>query len=266
VKYIDYSLRWLGTAVSFALFGLGGAIQGLIVYPLIRTVIRDRERSRRICRRWVGFSMHLFVRTMRTLGVLDYEIVGRARALEGQNYLILANHPSLIDVVFLLSIFPDADCVVKDSIAQNPFFYHLIRAAGYISNSDSVVMLDHAVTRINQGESLVIFPEGTRTQSGKIPNFNLGASAIAVRADCDVLPVFISCEPTTLTRQDRWYQIPDAKVKFRLAIQPPVDIVTWSGDNCSLRAATRQVNARLESYFLEGLTQAGFPGSDVSQI
>jgi 1-acyl-sn-glycerol-3-phosphate acyltransferase len=253
VKYLDYYIRWVGTGLSFFLFGVGGLVQSLLIHPLIWLLVRNGDRRRRISRRVVGGSMQLFVWTMRSLGVLDYEILGREHVEAGKSYLILANHPSLIDVVFLLAIFPDADCVVKEAMAHNPLFYGLIKAAGYISNADSVSMLYHAVERIQQGESLIIFPEGTRTEGGAKPVFSSGAAAIAVRTGCECLPVFIDCRPTTLTRADHWYRIPDDKVRFTAAIQQPFDVAPWHSDTADQRAATDRVSAELQGYFLTGL-------------
>jgi 1-acyl-sn-glycerol-3-phosphate acyltransferase len=139
---------------------------------------------------------------------------------------------------------------------KNPLFYGLIKAAGYISNSDSVSMLYHAVESIQSGESLIIFPEGTRTESGDQPVFKSGAAAIAVRTGCECLPVFINCWPTTLTRTDHWYRIPDEKVRFTAAIQPPIDVALWASDSNDQRGATQKVGAELQSYFLQGLSNS----------
>jgi 1-acyl-sn-glycerol-3-phosphate acyltransferase len=256
VKQLNYYTRWLGTGLSFALFGIGGLAQSLLIHPLIWLLIRNDKQRRQISRRIAGASMRLFVATMHSLGVLSYEISGRENIVPGKSYLILANHPSLIDVVFLLSIFPHADCVVKEAMARNPLFYGLIKAAGYISNSDSVSMLYHAVESIQSGESLIIFPEGTRTESGAQPVFKSGAAAIAVRTGCECLPVFINCWPTTLTRTDHWYRIPDEKVRFTAAIQPPIDVALWASDSNDQRGATQKVGAELQSYFLQGLSNS----------
>ena len=254
MQKLDYCLRWAGTAISFALFGIGGLVQGLLIHPVIWLLVRDPQHRRRLSRRVVGASMALFVGTMKALGVLDYDISGRENARAGRNYLIVANHPSLIDVVFLLSLFPDADCVVKEAMARNPFFYALIRSAGYISNDDSVAMIYHSVERLKDGNSLIIFPEGTRTRSGGRPEFSCGAAAIAVRSGCECLPVFIDCDPVTLTRQDHWYLIPDRKVQFSVAIQPPLQLAAPEAAADDARQTTELANRELQDYFLQGLS------------
>jgi 1-acyl-sn-glycerol-3-phosphate acyltransferase len=257
VNNFNYFRRWLGTALSFLLFGVGGLFQSFVIHPLIWIFVRDKSRRRYASRRVVSGSMSLFIWSMKSLGVLDYNISGQENIQAGKPYLIIANHPSLIDVIFLVSLFPDADCIVKDSIARNPLFYGLIRAAGYISNSDSVVMLYECVQRVSEGNSLIIFPEGTRTGRDQQPRFSDGAAAVAIRTGCECLPVFIDCQPTTLTRQDRWYMVPESKVQFSAAIQQPLEVKSLVDDLSRPRDATSQLASRLQSYFLAGLSGEG---------
>jgi 1-acyl-sn-glycerol-3-phosphate acyltransferase len=71
-----------------------------------------------------AFASH--VRLMRALGVMTYWIEGRER-LQRDGLLVLANHPTLIDVVCLISLLPNADCVVKRAVACNLFMRGLVR-------------------------------------------------------------------------------------------------------------------------------------------
>ena len=114
-------------------------------------------------------------------------------------------------------------------------------------------MIVHATESLQRGESLIVFPEGTRTQTGGQLEFHNGAAAIALRTDCTCLPVFISCSPTTLTRQDKWYQVPDSRVRFIAAIQPPLDVSSLQGATGDKRAMTDRINVHMQDYFIRGL-------------
>ena len=72
--------------------------------------------------------------------------------------LILANHPSLIDVVFLISFVRHADCIVKAALAHNPFMRGPIRAAGFITNGDGAGLLEDCVKSLRGGNNLIVFP------------------------------------------------------------------------------------------------------------
>ena len=83
---------------------------------------------------------------MRRLGVLTVSVSGAAR-LQREGLLVLANHPTLIDVVLLVALLPDADCVVKRAVARNPFMRATVRAAGYIVNDDGPALVEAGIAK-----------------------------------------------------------------------------------------------------------------------
>src|SRR5690606_21537682 len=116
-----------------------------------------------------------------------------------------------------------ANCVVKQSLWHNPFTRGPLRAAQYISNSGSMDMLDEAASALRHGQTLVIFPEGTRTSPGCAPDFHRGAAAIALRGASILTPVTISVTPTTLTKAEPWYSIPSRRFHFHLRVGQDIE-------------------------------------------
>ena len=108
--------------------------------------------------------------------------------------MILANHPSLLDVVFLVGHVKNANCIVKHGLATNPFTRGPVANAGYITNDESFDMFDRAADALRNGETLIVFPEGTRTPPDAMPQFHRGACAIALRGAQVVTPVVIRIE------------------------------------------------------------------------
>ncbi|MFT3761474.1 MAG: lysophospholipid acyltransferase family protein [Pseudoxanthomonas sp.] len=214
---LDHAWRVVGTGLSFAAFGVGGLLLRVTVFPLLQLCVRDPLRRRRIARRWVQRSFAAHVELMRRLGVLTWEIHGRER-LERDGLLVLANHPTLIDVVFLVSLLPNADCVVKSAVARNPFMRGPVRACGYIANDDGVGLVEDCIAAVRAGGNLVIFPEGTRTVPGQPLRLQRGAANIAVRGGLDVTPVRISCTPPTLTKGEKWYRVPSRRFHVKIEV------------------------------------------------
>lgn len=244
---LNFAWRWIATALSFTVFGIGSFLLGIIM-PLIVHLVRNEKRRVRWSRLLVGKAMRLFLLFMKTVGVLNYQITGTENVRPGRGYLIIANHPSLIDVVFLLSLFPAAECVIKQELRENFWTKHLMKGVGYISNRDPAEWLNDCVTRLQDGQSLILFPEGTRTVPGKPLNFKAGTAAVAVRAGIDCLPVVITCTPTTLTKAERWYQVPAQRVFFSVQIQPAIStehVAATTGE----RQAGRAFNDHLLDYF-----------------
>ena len=167
--------RLVFTGLSFALFGLGGLVLRLVCFPLITLLNRDLLQRQRKSRWLINRVFYLFVEFMRRTGVITYTIDHPER-LGRPGQMVIANHPSLIDVVLLISCLRDTNCVVKESLWHNPFTHGPVRAAGYISNDASIDMIENTAAALCEGQTLVIFPEGTRTTPGQMPVFHRGGS------------------------------------------------------------------------------------------
>lgn len=246
-----YPWRLLATALSFALFGLGGLCLRLLVFPLLACLPGDSAGHRQRARRTIGWLFWRFIRFMHLAGVLTYEVKGAER-LGRPGQMIIANHPSLIDVVFLIGLVPQANCVVKHSLFGNPFTRGPVREAQYIGNDGSMDMLDSAVDALRQGQPLIIFPEGTRTAPGQAPAFHRGAAAIALRGATIITPVTIRVSPTTLTKNEPWYRIPRRRVHFCLSVGADIDPQTFTAMGPA-PVASRRLNDFLHQHYSKEL-------------
>ena len=103
------------------------------------------------------------------------------RSLRGT--IIVANHPTILDYVLTASMLPEMDCLVKASLRHNFFLKHVIRAADYMSNDGSLETLEEITRRLEAGENILIFPEGTRTRAGVPMKLKRGVAHAALRTD-----------------------------------------------------------------------------------
>lgn len=247
-------LRLAATAVCFAAFGAGALALSLLALPAARLLPGGAEARSARARRIIGRSMRAFARLMRALRVLTYEIEGGER-LGRQGQLILANHPTLIDGVFLLALAPSASCVVKAALARSFLTRGAVAAAGYVSNSPTDRMIESAADAL-RGGSVIIFPEGTRTVPGGPLQFHRGAAAIAVRAAVVVTPVYIRCSPPTLAKRDPWYRVPERRVHFSIKVGADIDPAPFR-DGAPAPIASREFNEHLRRVFTTELTRPG---------
>ena len=234
--------RLLATAICFGVFGLGSLVLGIVVFPALWIIVRNPIRRRNIARWTVTGGFYVFIEIMSGLGVLRYCITGNEIANTAQGCLIVANHPSLIDVVFLLSIFRYADCVVKNAMWSNPVTMATVRAIDYIPNNDPEIVMAECIKRLKAGHNLILFPEGTRSIPGKALAFKRGAATIAIRAGSPCLPVSIKCAPTTLTKGEPWYRIPGRRVLFQLDVLEPIEVQSFIDDSSNEKKASLALN------------------------
>ena len=246
-----YLWRLLATALSFALFGLGGLCLRLFIFPLLDCLPGGPASHQRRARRTISRLFWAFIRFMALARVLTFKVEGAER-LGRPGQMIIANHPSLIDVVFLIGLVRDANCVVKQSLWQNPFTRGPVRSTGYVSNDGSADMLDSAAHLLQSGQTLIIFPEGTRTPPGTMPTFHRGAAAIALRGATVITPVTIHVSPTTLTKAEPWYRIPLRRPYFYLRVGNDIDPAAFAALGPA-PIASRKLNDCLHQHFIKDL-------------
>jgi 1-acyl-sn-glycerol-3-phosphate acyltransferase len=240
--------RVLATGVSFAVFGVGGLVLRIVVFPLLNVLVRRPDYRVAAARAVIRQAFRAYIDVMRMLGVLRYEVRGLEK-LERGGLLILANHPSLIDTVFLMAFVKNADCIVKGGLWNNPFTSGPVRAAAYVSNQDGAALVDDCIASLERGNNLIVFPEGTRTPGSGVISMKRGAANIAVRGARDMTPVLIRCEPATLGKGDKWWRVPPRRVLIQIDVQDDLAIAQFTGDGASEVMAARRLTGFLQDYF-----------------
>lgn len=253
IAAVNYYWRMLMTGACFLLFSTGGAVGSFTVFPALRLMPGGPgERERRV--RWMICKFFgLMVALLRITGVMRLETQGLERLQRARGVLVLANHPSLLDVVVLLSAMPRATCVVKDEWWANPFIAGVVSAAGYIRNSEAEQVLEDCDRALGKGAAVIVFPEGTRTRPNEPLKFLRGAAHIALKSARPIVPVLLQCDPPTLTKGSSWYQIPPRPFCFRVSVRDELAPGRLADLSQPPVIAARRLTHALESYFIDGL-------------
>ena len=254
----DIYWRTIATGLCYFIFGLFGLLVGGVVLPASRIFVRQHARRERIARRIIAFTFRRFIGLAHGLGIFQYELKGFER-LAKRGMLVLANHPSLLDTVFLLGFVPDSTCVVDDELFQNAFTRNALSAAGYIRNSGGSDVLRQCADALDAGTNVLIFPEGTRTPIDGTVRLRRGAANIAVRGNRDVTPVIIRCWPRTLTKGEKWWQVPPRPASYSFLVGEDLAVRSFSVDGEAPGLAVRRLTAYLEEHFNTESVAHGVP-------
>jgi len=259
---LNHLWRVLATGYCYVLFGLGGLVLTLVVFPLAALAPATADQRRLRTRRMIGGAFRAFLRHVELLGVGRVSVDGRERLARVDGMLILANHPTLLDVVVHVALLPAADCVVKQALWRNPMLGGVVRAAGYLSNDGTAKLIDDAVDALAAGRALIIYPEGTRSVPGQPPSFQHGAARIALRSGATVLPLVMSCDPPTLMRGLPWYAIPPRAWHIKVRVHEPRPLTTFISagpEPESLRV--RKLTRSLEDFYTKETGRHAKPGT-----
>ncbi len=246
--------RRLMTGFCFLVFGLGSLDLGLIILPLIILTTANAELRRIRIQKTISGHFRLFLRLLQTLGLMRLDIQGLEKLKDDKGVIVIANHPTLIDVVVMMAFLPPVDCVVKEGLNHNLFLRAVVRFAGYITNSSPEQLMNACSERLNQGRNLIVFPEGTRTVPGQKLRFQRGVSHIALQTDCPIRPVYLKCEPITLSKQQKWYDIPDKPFVFSMQVGELLNSATYVQIEKTTGVQCRQFTRQLEQHYIQALT------------
>lgn len=257
--------RWwrsLGTGLCFAGFGICSLIATPTVLPVMLLWPASPEKRQRRIRIFISYSFRALLAAITALRLGRVEVEGREWFAQVQGKLLVATHPMYLDVVALISLLPDVDCVVKSATLRNPFTCCFAKAAGYISNEDSVSLVDACINSILSGRTLIVFPQGTRSIPGEPLHFKRGAAQVAVRSHCEIMPVLIECSPPALLKNTQWYQVPSRPWRLLVKMYPPQTLAALGiSDDLPYGIAARHITRNLESFFNQQLTSHEYHNS-----
>ena len=117
--------------------------------------------------------------------------------------VIIANHQSHLDLLCTIMLNPKVVLLTTDWVWKNPIYGLVIRYAEYYPVSDGYDKnLERLKNLVERGYSVVVFPEGTRSETGEILRFHKGAFQLAQSLQLDILPVFIHGANHVMPKKD----------------------------------------------------------------
>ena len=211
------------TVICFLYFSI---VMLLIVNPLTLLYFAIRGNNAASRARFHQFAQRLSQHfTKNILGLNLTTVIHPLAALDTQSVFI-ANHQSFIDVIACLSLSPKIVLVVKDYIWNNPIFAIVVRYLDCFPPSLDDEKRDAKVKRIiEEGYSLFVFPEGTRSATGEIGRFHRGAFYYAEQYKLPIQPILIEGMIDYIGK--RHFAIQPAKVQLTVLPSIPMEDSSW---------------------------------------
>ncbi|MCR5414959.1 MAG: 1-acyl-sn-glycerol-3-phosphate acyltransferase [Kiritimatiellae bacterium] len=232
--FLRKSSRGAVSLVLFALFGLGG----LLVAPVMLFMGKP-ERGQPVVRALWRITVKAFELT----GLI--RIVNRCKMPPG-GAVIVANHPSLVDVVILVALFPRTLYVAKRGLRANVFLSAAVKATAL---PDDAGLIDAARPYLAKGWNVLVFPEGTRTPEGEaLGRLKRGAAQLALRTGARLAAVRIDVSERFLGKHQKAWNVGTRRVEYILHSS---DIATGGAEGESLHARA----ARLTEEMRRSLTR-----------
>jgi len=166
-----------------------------------------------LARIWAKINMILFA--------VRYEVEGMEKLdIKNKNYVFMGNHQSYVDIFLMLSLIDRKFLfMAKEELFRIPVFGFAIKSLGLIpinrgESRDALKSLFEAARKIQQGYSVLLFPEGTRSDDGVMLPFKRGAFTLAVRTGQEIAPFLLEGTGESLKKKSFIIR-PFKKVKVR---------------------------------------------------
>jgi uncharacterized protein len=135
--------------------------------------------------------------------------------------VIIANHSSFLDILLTTSLHPRLILLTNKWVYNSPVFGGVVRLADYYPVMEGAEgSVDQVRERVDEGYSVVVFPEGTRTEDGRMKRFHKGAFFMAEQLGISVLPLMIHGADSGIRKGDMYLNDTKITLKFLPAVEP----------------------------------------------
>ncbi len=185
-------------------------------------------------------------RTLEWLLGVRVRLVGLEHLERGKAYVFTPNHQSHLDILTLLGHLPGATrFAAKRSLWRHAVVAAVLDALGMVPiDRENSSQAHDALNRVTaDGQSFVVFPEGTRSRDGRLREFKKGAFVLAIRLGLPVVPVICRGTRRLMPRGSRLNVVPG---EIEIIITPPIPTTGLGFDDRDALAA--RVRAAIEEH------------------
>ncbi|WP_343591502.1 1-acyl-sn-glycerol-3-phosphate acyltransferase [Flavobacterium sp.] len=175
--------------LSFAYYGLSGIVMSVFSFTLMPIIPLSAKTKMKGFRYVVS---KLMKSVLYSNPFISKKIINIYNETFEKPAVIIANHSSFIDILAIGSLSPKIIFLVSNWVYNSPIFGGIVRKAGFYPVSEGIEGgVEHLRKKVNEGYSLMVFPEGTRSENNVIKRFHKGAFFLAEEFKLDILPVVI---------------------------------------------------------------------------
>ncbi|MBB77581.1 MAG: methyltransferase [Crocinitomicaceae bacterium] len=184
-------VTFLGLIISIFLFTY--FVVGCLIINLFLLILIPFPLHKVYKRKLLNFIISKLAKSTIYLGFhVNKKIINIEKLNFEKPSIIIANHSSFLDILLMIMLSPKVIIMVKKWVYNSPIFGFFIRYSGYLFIPEGAdYNIDKIHSKIKDGYSIVIFPEGSRSFDGNIQRFHKGAFYLAQQLKLDIQPILI---------------------------------------------------------------------------
>ena len=155
--------------------------------------------------------------------IIGIEIPQREKLENLSGKIIVANHPTFIDIVILIGLIPKSTCLAKKATLKNPFFRNIVKSIYIINDIDLEKLKEDSAKYLSEGFNIVIFPSGTRTKPDEDFKIHKGPAAIALNSGVEIIPVKITTNFPFLQKGQLFCDMGEKTAEFNFEVKEAIN-------------------------------------------
>ncbi len=220
IKLVYTIYCWFAVIVGFISF----TCTGLVTWPFFK----DKQQGYyNLAKKFIRLLFFFTNIKVDTIGIEN---------IPDTNVIVVSNHQSLLDIFFLMAFFPkQITFFAKKELKYVPILGFNLVQMGHVlvdrgKGKKALTQLNMIKSKLLDGKSIIIFPEGTRSSDGQIASFKKGAFVLSNQTSKPLIPCLISGTGKTLPKNKFWI----TNTKIKLHILPEVRVMVKEKDNKTL--------------------------------
>ncbi len=229
--------------LEIGLFGVGALTIGGIIFPLLSLFIKEDKR-REYFSGIIHSSWKFFIWVIESTKVVKVNTNGDLSNIKGK--IVVASHPSLIDIILLIGQMPKSLCLAKKELLKNPVMRNIVKSLYIINDIEPEVFQKNALEALNDGYNIVIFPTGTRTLPGEDTKIHKGAAQLAIISGVNIVPINIKTDVPFLIKNHSPLDAGEKTVNYYLNILPEISPKDYNINTIGEIKARNHISAKIK--------------------
>jgi uncharacterized protein len=234
--------KLIHSTLSFIYYGLGGFLLSIVSVVLMKILPFSKKTVFRDFHIVLSKFMHSVLMTYPSN---KRTVINTQQEDFERQAVIIANHSSFLDILAIGRLSPKIIFLVSDWVYNSPIFGKGVRLAGFYPVSNGIDNgVEHLRTKVEQGYSLMVFPEGTRSVDNNIKRFHKGAFFLAEQFQLDIVPIVIHGYAEILPKGD--FMINGGKTSVEILKRITPDDPTFGLD---YNVRTKKISAFFKEHY-----------------
>jgi 1-acyl-sn-glycerol-3-phosphate acyltransferase len=239
--------RMIYTFLMFLVFFIFAFVLITPLTLLYILLVPKSEKKRYRYHQMIAFFMRL---ALKALPGVKFSLNNKYGETFEKPAVIIANHQSHLDLLCTMMLNPKVVLLTTDWVWKNPMYGVIIRFAEFYPVSDGYDKnVERLKSLVERGYSVVVYPEGTRSETGEIQRFHKGAFQLAQALNVDILPVYIHGANHVMPKND--FVLREGQLYVEIGERMPAEEVAAAEP----RALTSQFHKHYIEHYAELRTQ-----------